>query len=63
MARTPDWPDFDEERRKEYDASDDYVLMPECPQMAAEEAAEVVQTWCEKNDIPYNDDMDKTAGK
>lgn len=33
VARNPDWPDYDEARREEYNTSDDYVLMPECPEM------------------------------
>ena len=58
VARTPEWPDYDEELREEYNASDDYVLMPECPRMSDEEAADVVKEWCVQNDIIYNDDMD-----
>lgn len=48
----------DELKLKEYEASDDFVLMPECPNMTDEEAAEVVKKWCEENDIPYIDDME-----
>lgn len=46
VARTPEWPDYNEERRKEYNDSDDYTLMPECPGMTDEEAADVVKEWC-----------------
>ena len=58
VARTPEWPDYNEERRKEYSDSEDYVLMPECPGMTDEEAANVVKEWCLQNNIPYNDDME-----
>lgn len=58
VARTPEWPDYNEELQKEYNDSDDYVLMPECPGMTDEEAADVVKKWCVQNDIPFNDDMD-----
>ena len=57
-AKSPDSLDYDVARLKEYDESDDYVLMPECPGMADEEAAAVVRKWCEQNDIPYMDDID-----
>jgi hypothetical protein len=58
VARTPEWPDYDEALREEFNASDDYVLMPECPGMTDIEAAEVIRDWCEQNDIPYIDDLD-----
>ena len=57
-AKSPDSLDYDEARLHEYDESDDYVLMPECPGMTNEEAAVVVRNWCEHNDIPYIDDID-----
>ena len=49
---------FDEARLKEFNDSSDYVLLPECPGMTDDEAAEVVKAWCECNEIPYRDDMD-----
>lgn len=58
---TPNTPDdlcYDEARLHEFETSDDYVLMPECPRMTDEEAAEVVKDWCKQNNIPYIDDMD-----
>ena len=58
-AKSPDSWDYDEEHLNEYDASDDYILMPECPRMTDEEAAEVVRSWCQQNNIPYNDDLDE----
>ena len=57
-AKTPDWPDYDEARHNEFNDSDDYVLMPECPGMTDEEAGGVVKAWCERHDIPYVDDLD-----
>ena len=57
-AKSPDSLDYDVARLKEYDESDDYVLMPECPGMTDEEAAAVVRKWCEQNSIPYMDDID-----
>ena len=57
-ANSPDDASYKKERHNEYDTSDDYVLMPDCPGMSDEEAAEVVMKWCEQNQIPYNDDMD-----
>lgn len=58
-AKAPDCPGYDESRLDEYEQSDDYVLMPECPRMTDEEAAEVIKDWCVKNHIPYEDDMDR----
>ena len=58
-VKTPDFLGYDETRIQEFDSSDDYVLMPECPKMTDEEAAEVVKSWCEKNEIPYIDDLDE----
>lgn len=55
----PDISGYDEERVKEYDASDDFVLTPECPRMTDEDAAEVVREWCGENNIPYNDDLER----
>lgn len=57
-AKSSDWPDYDEVRHKEFNDSDDYVLMPECPGMTDEEAGEVIRNWCEQNSIPYIDDLD-----
>ena len=57
-AKAPKWPDYDEERHKEFNYSHDYVLMPECPGMSDEEAVEVVRIWCVNNNIPYIDDFD-----
>ena len=57
-ANSPDDICFNEARLKEFNDSDDYVLMPECPGMTDEEAAVVLKWWCRQNDIPYNDDMD-----
>ena len=57
-ARTPDIPGYNEDRHNEFNASEEYVLMPECPRMTDEEAAEVVKAWCEENNIPYIDDLD-----
>ena len=57
-ANSPDDVCYNEERLNKYNTSDDYVLMPECPRMTDEEAAEVVKKWCKQNQIPYNDDMD-----
>lgn len=57
-ARTPDIPGYDEERRNEFNASDDYVLMPECPRMTDDEAINVVKAWCGQNDIRYVDDLE-----
>jgi hypothetical protein len=56
-ANSPDDICFNEARLKEYNDSDDYVLMPECPGMTDEEAAVVLKWWCRQNNIPYNDDM------
>jgi hypothetical protein len=58
VAKSPDTLDYDETRLHEYDESDDYVLMPECPGMTNEETAVVVRNWCEKNNIPYEEDID-----
>ena len=58
---TPNSPDgicYDEEIINEYEGSDDFVLMPECPRMTDDDAAEVVKAWCDKNNIQYVDDMD-----
>ncbi|MBO4880500.1 MAG: hypothetical protein J5555_02340 [Firmicutes bacterium] len=57
-AKSPDTIGYDEARLSEYEKSDDHVLMPECPGMTNEEAAVAVRYWCEKNDIPYIDDID-----
>ena len=57
-AKTPDIIGYDEARLNELNSSDDCILMPECPKMTDEEAAEVVKEWCNQNDIPFNDDMD-----
>lgn len=57
-AISPEDCTYDEERLNEYNTSEDYVLMPECPGMTDEEAAEVVKDWCVQNNLPYNDDMD-----
>ncbi len=61
ICGTPNSPDdfcYDEIRLNEFNSSEDYVLMPECPGMTDEEAAEIVQDWCKKNSIPFHDDMD-----
>lgn len=50
-AKSPNSLVYDEARLNEYNGSDDYVLMPECPGMTDEEAASVVMDWCEQNDI------------
>ena len=57
-AKSPDSWDYNEARLQKYETSDDYVLMPECPRMTDEEAGKVVMDWCERNDIPYIDDLD-----
>lgn len=57
-ANSPDDICYDEARLKEFESSDDFVLMPECHGMTDEEAAEVIEGWCEKNNIRYIDDMD-----
>ena len=58
-ANSPEDICYDEIRLKIFESSDDFVLMPECPEMSDEEAAEVIKGWCEKNSIRYIDDMDK----
>jgi hypothetical protein len=58
-ANSPEDICYDEIRIKIFESSDDFVLMPECPEMSDEEAAEVIKGWCEKNSIRYIDDMDK----
>ena len=57
-ANTPDDPTYSEARLNKFNASGDYVLLPECPRMSDEEAALVVRNWCEQNDIPFIDDLD-----
>ena len=57
-ANSPDDICYDEIRLTIFETSDDFVLMPECPGMTDEEAAEVVKDWCVKNNIRYIDDMD-----
>lgn len=49
---------YNERKLEKYESSDDYVLMPECSEMSDEEASEVVKLWCEKNGIPYIDDLE-----
>ncbi len=49
---------YDEETLREYEESDDYVLLPECPGMTDDDAAEVLKQWCALNNITYVDDMD-----
>lgn len=56
--KKPDPGSIYESNLNEYNASSDYGLMPECPGMTDEEAAEIVESWCIKNDIPYISDMD-----
>ena len=51
-ANSPDDICFNEARLKEFNDSDDYVLMPECPGMTDDEAAVVLKWWCRQNDIP-----------
>lgn len=48
----------DEARLGEFSNSDDYVLMPECPDMTNDEAIEVVRDWCDRSGILYIDDTD-----
>ena len=57
-ANSPDDICYDEVRLTIFESSDDFVLMPECPGMTDEEAAEVVKDWCAKNNIRFIDDMD-----
>ena len=57
-AKSPDSILYDEAILKEYDSSEDFVLMPECPAMSDEEAAAEIKIWCDKNGIPYIDDME-----
>ena len=58
IAKDPEWPDYNEARLKEFDESEHYVLMPECPGMTDEEAADEIKKWCVQNGIPFNDDME-----
>ena len=58
-AKSSDDCSFDETRLEEFNSSEDYVLMPECPKMTDEDVAKVIKGWCHKNSIPYNDDMDR----
>ena len=50
---------YDETRLTIFESSDDFVMMPDCPGMTDEEAAEVIKDWCIKNNIQFIDDMDK----
>jgi hypothetical protein len=61
-ANSPDDICFNEARLKEFNDSDDYVLMPECPGMTDDEAAVVLKWWCRQNNNPYNDDMNNIDG-
>jgi hypothetical protein len=58
-ANSPDDICYDENRLNIFESSNDFVLMPECPGMTDEEAAEVIKDWCIRNNIQFIDDMDK----
>ena len=58
-VRSPGTIGYDVIKLDALNTSPDFVLMPECPGMTDEEAAEVVKKWCDDNNIPYNDDLDR----
>lgn len=58
-ANSPEDICYDEMRLTIFESSDDFVLMPECPEMTNDEAAAVVKDWCINNNIQFIDDMDK----